>query len=190
MNFSLENLQYILGLGAIFSAYFLFKGSKKLVLTPELIPYNMHYKNVRAVLSYADWQTIAKMSYRDSKYRCDICHRKGKLECHEIWQFDDSNLIQKLVGLTTLCPDCHRVKHIGLAKKMGWYKDSLKHMAKVNGISKSRAQKYVDYAEMEVKQRKGIYSLDLTYLNKYRSYLPRQYTTYENNSCQSIQGNW
>lgn len=190
IHFTLETVEYVLGLGAAMSAYFLFKKSKRLILTPELIPYSMHYKNVRAVLSYSDWQTIAKMCYRDSKYHCDICKRRTKLECHEIWHFDDINLVQKLVGLTSLCSDCHRVKHIGLAKKMGWYHDSLKHMAKINGISKSRAQKYVNYAELEVKKRKGIYSLDLTYLNKYRDYLPRRYTTYENNSCQSIQGNW
>lgn len=185
-----EYLQYGLGFCGLLSAYFLFRGNKKLILTPELIPYQMHYKNVRAVLSASDWQTIAKLSYKNSKYKCDICHSKGKLECHEIWQFDDSNLVQKLVGLTTLCPDCHRVKHIGLAKKMGWYKDSIKHMAKVNGISKSRAQKYVEYAEMEVKKRKAVYDLDLTYLNNFRDYLPRRYTSFENNSCQKINGNW
>ena len=190
INFPIEYIEYVLGFGAFISFFFLIKGSKKLILTPELIPYQMHYKNVRAVLSSSDWQTIAKMSYRDSKYHCDICKAKGKLECHEIWQFDDSNLVQKLIGLTTLCPDCHRVKHIGLAKKMGWYNDTLKHMAKVNGISKSRAQKYVSYAEMEVKKRKAVYDLDLTYLNKYSSYLPRRYTSYENSSCQNINGNW
>lgn len=190
INLSLEFLEITLVLGAVVSAYFLFKGNKKLILLPELIPYSMHYKNVRAILSFADWQTIARISYKNSHYKCDICSTKGKLECHEIWQFDDSNLVQKLVGLTSLCPDCHRVKHIGLAKKMGHYKTTIKHMAKVNKISVNKAERYVDYAETEVKKRKGDYALDLTYLNKYTNSLPRQYTAFENRGCQDIKDNW
>lgn len=149
----------------------------------------MHYKNVRAILSPDNWQAVAKISYRNSGFKCDICHIKGKLECHEIWQFDDRNLTQKLIGLTSLCSDCHRVKHIGLARKMGYYKTTIKHMAKVNKISITQAERYVQYAEIEVKKRKGDYALDLTYLNSFCSNLPRRYTAYENGGCQDIKGN-
>lgn len=188
--FSLQSIEYVLGIGAVACTYFFFKGNKKLVLLPELIPYSMHYKNVRAVLSPQEWQNVAKIAYKQSKYRCDICSTKCKLECHEIWQFDDKNLVQKLVGLTSLCPDCHRVKHIGLARKMGYYKDTIKHMAKVNKVSVSKAERYVEYAEQEVKKRKQEYALDLTYLNNYSHVLPRRFTAYENRSCQEIKGNW
>lgn len=176
-------------LGALFSIYYLFRGNKKLILLPELIPYSMHYKNVRAILSQDNWQVVAKIAYRQSKYKCDICHAKGKLECHEIWQFDDKKLTQKLIGLTSLCPECHRVKHIGLAKKMGYYNSTIKHMAKVNKISISQAERYVEYAEIEVRKRKEEYALDLTYLNGYTSNLPRRYTAYENGGCENIKGN-
>jgi hypothetical protein len=185
-----ENLIYIFVLGVVFSLYFLLRKNKKLILLPELIPYSMHYKNVRAVLPPEYWQKIAKLTYKKSKYKCDICHAKGKLECHEIWYFDDINLIQKLIGLTSLCPDCHRVKHIGLAKKFGHYNQAIKHMAKVNGISIFMAKRYVKYAEIEVKNRKNEYSLDLTYLNQFSNILPRKYTSYENMSCKKINGNW
>lgn len=150
----------------------------------------MHYKNVRAILHPEDWQKIARISYKKSYYKCDICHTKGKLECHEIWHFDDKNLIQKLVGLTSLCPDCHRVKHIGLAKKSGYYRQTINHMAKVNKISVLMAERYVEYAEIEVKKRKGDYALDLTYLNQFHNILPRKYTAYENRGCENIKGNW
>lgn len=188
--FSLQSIEYVLGIGALISTYYFFKGNKKLVLLPELIPYSMHYKNVRAVLSPQEWQNVAKISYKNSKYRCDICKTKARLECHEIWHFDDKNLVQKLVGLTSLCADCHRVKHIGLAKKMGHYKTTIKHMAKVNKVSVTKAERYVEYAETEVKKRKQEYALDLTYLNHYSQVLSRKYTAYENRSCQEIKGNW
>lgn len=189
ITFSLIYVEIGLSLGAALSIYYLFKGSKKLILLPELIPYSMHYKNVRAILSPENWQSVAKLSYKKSNYRCDICNIKGRIECHEIWHFDDKNLIQKLIGLTTLCVDCHRVKHIGLARKMGNYNTTIKHMAKVNKISVSQAERHVAYAEIEVKKRRGEYSLDLSYLNSFSSSLPRRYTTYENSSCANIRGN-
>jgi len=168
------------------------KPGKKLILTPELIPYKMHGKNVRAVLSAEDWQTVARHSYKEAGHRCEICNAKGRLECHEIWEFNDKKMVQSLTGLITLCPDCHRVKHIGLARKMGWYGDALEHMAKVNQISKSKAKQHIEYAEVAVKNRKEEYYLDLTYLNKYRKIanLPRKYTNNENQNCVNIRGNY
>ncbi len=162
---------------------------KKLKLFPELIPYPMHYKNVRAVLSAEDWKNIAKIIYKKSKFQCDICANKGRLECHEIWDFDENNHYQRLVGLTSLCPLCHQVKHIGFAKKRGLWKETIQHMATVNNISIGQAKKNVYYAELLVKKRNKEYFLDLTYLNQF-SFLPRKYTNYENNSCQSIRGNY
>lgn len=162
---------------------------KKLKLTPELVPYTMHYKNVRAVLSTEDWKNIAKLMYKRSKFQCDICNAKGRLECHEVWDFDENQNYQRLVGLTTLCPLCHQVKHIGFAKKRGLWKETIKHMAKINKISIREAKKNVMYAELLVKKRNKEYSLDLTYLNQF-SFLPRRYTNFENQNCKSIQGNY
>lgn len=182
----------VIGVLAVIILFFILKPGKKLILYPELIPYAMHGKNVRAVLTAEDWQTVARISYKEAGHRCEICNAKGKLECHEIWKFNDKKLIQSLVGLITLCPDCHRVKHIGLARKMGWYGDALEHMAKVNGISKKKARQYIEYAEIEVKNRKDEYDLDLTYLNNYKKEagLPRKYKSRENENCANIRGNW
>lgn len=162
----------------------------KLKLSPELIPYKMHFKNARAVLSFEDWKKIAKITYKESNYRCDICGANDRLECHEVWDFNDKKNIQKLVSLSTLCPECHRVKHIGLARKMGWFEDTISHMAKVNNISKRKTKKYVEYAEKEVRKRNKEYTLDLTFLNKYRNVLPRQYSNCENENCSIIDNNF
>lgn len=193
INFIKQNeftIYFGLGFFGLLIVFLIFKSTKKIILMPELIPYAMHYKNVRAVLSTEDWQKLAKIKYKESNYRCDICGVKARLECHEIWEFNDSRLIQSLSGLTCLCSDCHRVKHIGLARKMGWFGDALYHMAKVNKISQSKARSLVDIAEEQVKNRRDEYSLDLTYLNRYSNILPRKYSKRENENCMRIGGNY
>jgi hypothetical protein len=189
----IENITLVyvlLGVMGLITVILIFKPGKKLILAPELIPYSMHYKNVRAVLSGEEWRNLAKLKYKEANYRCEICGVKGRVECHEVWHFNDRKLVQSLVGLVTLCSDCHKVKHIGLARKMGWFGDSLYHMSKVNGISIGKAKKYIEYAEIEVKKRREEYDLDLTYLNNYRNVLSRKFSTRENDNCVRIQGNY
>ncbi len=180
---------YVLGALIIFFLWN-YLTAKKVKLLPELIPYPMHYKNVRAVLSNDEWKAVAKTQYAKSQGRCDICGARGRLECHEVWEFNDSSKVQKLSGLTGLCKDCHRVKHIGLARKMGWFEDTLDHMCKINKISRRKALKYIEYAETQVKQRNFEYSLDLRYLNNFSDILSRKYTKRENDNCKIIQGNY
>lgn len=36
---------------------------------------------------------------------------KPRLECHEVWEYDEENSIQRLSGLLALCTWCHKVKH-------------------------------------------------------------------------------
>lgn len=162
---------------------------KKLKLVPELIPYKMHYKNARAVMSSEDWKKIALLTYKDSNFKCDICEATGRIECHEKWDFDDKNKMQKLVGLTTLCHDCHQVKHIGLAKKMGFFRKARKHMSKVNKVTEWNCQREISRLENYVKSQKAEYQLNLTYLNKFSNILPRQYSENENMNCRKIENN-
>lgn len=180
---------YVAGLFIFFILFNLF-WTKKLKLTPELVPYKMHYKNVRAVLSENDWRTLAKTIYKESSYKCDICGARERLECHEVWKFNDRKLVQSLIGLTTLCSDCHRVKHIGLARKMGYFEDTLEHMCKVNQVSRRYAKKVIEWNEKEVAKRNKDYSLDLRFLNKYRHILPRQYSSNEIENCKVINDNY
>jgi hypothetical protein len=185
IDFISKNLNLIYWGGGFFGLvviFFIFKSNKKIILYPELIPYPMHYKNVRAVLSDKMWKELAKSVYKSSNYKCDICGFKGALECHEVWNFDNRRFIQKLVGLTTLCHRCHQVKHIGLARKMGYFMNAIRHMAKVNGISNRKAKRLVGYAEVEVKKHREEYDLDLTYLNEYVDILKRRFSNRENDN--------
>jgi hypothetical protein len=76
-------------------------------------------------------------------------------------------LSQKLVRLIALCPDCHEVKHIGLAKKRARLNKALEHMAKVNQWHISRAEIYRRNMFTLWKRRSLFpWKLDLSYLNE------------------------
>jgi hypothetical protein len=40
----------------------------------------------------------------------------ARLECHELWEYDDQRHIQKLLGFISLCSYCHSIKHMGHTK--------------------------------------------------------------------------
>ena len=80
-------------------------------LIPELIPSNTWYNNVRSIVSKDEWDIIRRKSYKFANYKCQICGDSGinqgykhPVECHEIWEFDDKNKIQYLIGFISLCP--------------------------------------------------------------------------------------
>ncbi len=67
-----------------------------------------------------------------------------------------------------LCPDCHRVKHIGLAGIQRKGDEALKHLAQVNGWDVATSEQYVE-AQFEVWQRRSRFQweLDLSWLERH-----------------------
>jgi len=115
-------------------------------LTVELVPKTSWYSNVRSEVSSSTWNKIKKITAKEANYCCEICGSRGDrwpVECHEVWEYDDRNQIQKLIGFQALCPSCHRVKHIGLAFARGNAAEVLKHLANINGWTKSETQDYL-----------------------------------------------
>lgn len=119
-------------------------------LTIELVPRTSFYTNVRSNVSANVWNIIRKDCYAKANYRCEICNGIGQnqgykwsVECHEIWNYDDTTNVQKLVGLIALCPKCHMVKHIGLTQIKGKMDIAIKHFMSVNKCSKSDALNYI-----------------------------------------------
>jgi hypothetical protein len=141
-------------------------------LTIELVPSTSFYSNVRSNVSKERWDEIRKQSYEKANYKCEICGDKGKnqgyrhdVECHEIWEYDDENLIQTLLGYISLCPKCHTVKHIGLAQIQGNFDMAVKHLCKVNDISQTEASQIIKDAFDKWKERsKNKYKLNLNNL--------------------------
>ena len=115
--------------------------TSRLRLTIELVPATSWYNNMRKVIPKAEWDNIRKSVYAEQNNRCGICGAEGRLECHELWEYDDEKHIQTLRGFIALCSLCHRVKHIGLAgihasKGILDYEQVVDHFLKVNECSR------------------------------------------------------
>ena len=140
-------------------------------LTLDLVPSSCWYNNVRAVLTKNQWDFV-RSQVSDRAYNiCEICGDVGPkhaVECHEIWDYNDKILVQKLIGLIALCPNCHMVKHFGLAQMNDKKHIALKHLMKVNKITKKEAEKYIADEFMIWAIRSGKeWKLDINHLKEY-----------------------
>lgn len=107
----------------------------------ELVPSTAWYSNLRNKVSKEEWDKIRKKSYFDANHKCSICGADGKLNCHEIWEYNDKEHIQKLNGFIAICDNCHMIKHIGFAniqanKGLLDMKKLIEHFMKVNNVDK------------------------------------------------------
>lgn len=144
-------------------------------LTSEIVPSSCWYSNVRSNVTKKEWDIIRKKSYEAADNKCEICGDTGKnqgynhnVECHEIWEYNDETLTQKLVGLISLCPCCHKVKHPGLAQIKGESEIVLQQLMKVNGITEDDAKEYLVKAfDIFFKRSRHKWELDISYLEEY-----------------------
>jgi hypothetical protein len=127
-------------------------------LTIELVPFTSWYNNLRKYISKKDWDKIRKRTYAEYGHRCGICGAEGRLNCHEIWEYDDKKHIQKLKGFIALCDMCHHVKHIGPAGILASegkldYEKVVKHFMKVNNCDDKIFKKHRERAFDEWRKR-------------------------------------
>jgi len=140
-------------------------------LSIELVPKSCWFSNVRSAVNKAQWDVIRKQVYAKAYHVCELCGGVGPnhpVEAHEIWDYDDKKLIQKLEGMIALCPNCHMVKHIGLAHVNGKTEEALNHLMSVNKMSKKDAQEYITDSFMVWAMRSTkTWVLDLSGLKSY-----------------------
>ena len=139
-------------------------------LTIELVPRTCWFSNVRDHVERTIWDKLRRQTYKDAGYTCQICGGTGSqwpVECHEIWHYDDNTMIQRLGGLIALCPACHRVKHMGLARIHGKAAEATKHLAEINAWTIAKAQEYIT-AQFELWRTRSTHEwqLDLAWLAK------------------------
>ena len=141
-------------------------------LAVELIPSTCHFSNVRTTVTSAEWDKIRFISYAAADNKCEICKSNGtlqgykhKVECHEIWDYDDINHVQTLIGLISLCPTCHQVKHIGRAIVIGKQTVCFQQLAKVNNWSQKQIEEHILASFQLHKERsKHQWTLDISLL--------------------------
>lgn len=140
-------------------------------LTIELVPSTSWFNNVRTAVSKSQWDYLKSKVFSKAYYTCEICGGVGPkhpVECHEIWSFDSKKLIQKLEGMIALCPDCHMVKHIGLAEVQGKKILALLHLRKVNNMTRKKAEAYIaDAFKVWAERSKKNWTLDISHLEEY-----------------------
>jgi hypothetical protein len=137
-------------------------------LSIELVPRSCFYSNLRSNLSKQDWDFLRTECYTRAGYVCEICGGRGNrhaVECHEIWEYDDINYVQTLVGLIALCPKCHKAKHMALAREMGWHHEAEHHLCVINKWDRKTLQTYLDEVFDLFEQRsRHPWQLDISWL--------------------------
>lgn len=125
---------------------------KGLRLTIELVPSPCWYSNLRTQMTQTDWDKLRKSVYAEYNHHCGLCQASDvMLNCHEIWQYDDENHIQKLTGFIALCPMCHHCKHIGLAGTLASegkldFEKVIEHFMQVNQCSREEYEAHSEEA--------------------------------------------
>ena len=116
-------------------------------LTIELVPSTVWYSSLYRLLPREVWDRIRNEIIENNGRKCQICgETEGKMNLHEIWEYNDAEHVQKLKGFVLLCAMCHHVKHIGLAGilanegKLDYY-EVIEHFCKVNKCTKNDFEK-------------------------------------------------
>ena len=129
-----------------------------LKLTIELVPASSWNLNLRSFLKPQMWRELRKKTYERYNFRCAICATRGKLQAHEVWEYNDKKHIQKLKGLISLCNSCHLVKHFGFAgvkasQGKADFRKIAKHFMKVNKCDYKTFEKHYTNAFKKFEER-------------------------------------
>lgn len=103
----------------------------------QLVPDGCWYTNLRSALPREVWDRLRRAAYRRAGNRCSICGAEGRLEAHEVWEYDDEKHIQRLADIIAVCPACHEVIHIGRTSLLGKEAQAQEHFKNVNGATQS-----------------------------------------------------
>jgi hypothetical protein len=139
----------------------------KLRLTIELVPASSWRSNLKNILPRALWLKVRREVIEKSGNICAICGAHGRLECHEVWEYDDNSHIQKLLGFLALCGQCHAVKHIGyttLRRGGGSFsmENLIKHFMKVNNCDRIMFNKHYKQA-LKTLQKRSRYDWEIIF---------------------------
>lgn len=118
-----------------------------MILTIELVPKSCWFSNLRDHLTESQWKEVKLSTFKAAENRCEICNGVGEkwpVECHEVWEYDDINKVQRLVKTIALCPACHQVKHMGLAMVTGRFDQAKSHFSAINKVPMRKTELYIE----------------------------------------------
>ena len=128
-------------------------------LRMDLVPKACWNSKLRKLMPQSRWKNVRREVLERAGHTCEICGAKDKLNCHEIWEYDDKNHIQRLVGFQAVCDLCHHVKHFGMAQVLAdrGYADLIDTLVEpfkaVNGVEDREFDSHVMKAFRVWKQR-------------------------------------
>jgi hypothetical protein len=102
--------------------------------------------------------------------KCAICEAKGKLFCHEVWNYDYKKRVQVLKAFEPLCWACHRVKHFGSTEMLiaggylspGAAERLVRHFMRVNDCDRNAFEGHkTEATRLWTKRSKHFWKLDL-----------------------------
>ena len=117
-------------------------------LTIELVPSTVWYKSLYRLLPREIWDRTRNEIIMNNGRKCQVCgETEGKMNLHEIWEYDDDKHVQKLGGFILLCEMCHHVKHVGLAGILANrgeldYDEVIDHFCKVNDCTQREFEQH------------------------------------------------
>lgn len=82
----------------------------KLMIEP--IPRSSAMASLAKLLPKQEWDNLRRKVYRQARYRCQVCGKDGRLNAHEVWQFNERTGFQFLMGFNCRCADCHGIAHL------------------------------------------------------------------------------
>ncbi|GBG14364.1 IMP dehydrogenase [Novimethylophilus kurashikiensis] len=140
------------------------------VLLPDMLPSSVWEANLRHMLSDEEWDRLRKFCYQAAGNTCVACGSRGEphIEAHEAWSFDERTGIQKLKALLSLCPTCHKAKHLGFAQRIGLLPQVLDRLKWLNDWDDEMLK--TELAKVQARQEelsKRNWTLDLSFLRTY-----------------------
>lgn len=100
----------------------------------DLIPESSWGASLANILTSKSWGDLRDASISIAE-GCEDCGSRVKLECHELWSYDEESGVQTLEALRSLCSLCHETYHLGLASSKGRFERAFDRLALINRIT-------------------------------------------------------
>lgn len=130
----------------------------------DLIPETSWCSSLANMLATRSWRLVRDVVI-DRAGGCEDCGHREKLECHEIWSYDEDSGVQKLEGLRSVCSECHETYHLGYASVRDRYDVAFRRLVTINRILKHEEAEFEEEIFSKFLRRSELeWSLDLSLL--------------------------